>query len=661
MTVLIIKSIDFFQDKSKTLFQELPNISFVISVQGLVTIVAGPLMRKIKLSFFLLCLSKALCFSQPTELAGIRTSIPHITDSLRYVDALNRMAMLMYEKSLDSTFYYARRAREIADRLNYEKGRIDAQNNLGVFFDIKGNLQLALRYYNEAYAGYRKLKDTANCVQSLMNIATVYNELGKDGRSLERFRAALNTGKKLRRDSIMALAIYNFVLEYRSKFSKDSTIYYIARAKEIAARYKDEQILVAIDQLVADNLIADGRREEGLALLDRTITAALHKNLYYVSMDMLIDMGDKLAVSDPARAVVYYRRALTIAGQNGYMIYSQLIARKLFDFYSVRHDSLAAAAYSSQLIRLRDEQEKLNSGSGIDYLDYALKDEQVKSLVVRSKYQTALLVLTILACVLAIAVIIVIRQHLKRTRLMNEQVVGQNNQMQKALDALEQSHADNSRMMKIVAHDLRNPIGGIYSAAEMMLEEPDRSDSDRMMLELIRTSGKNSLELVSDLLQIQSRTEELKTEPVDIAEMLQYCVSLLLNKAQEKGQRINLQTQPATLQASREKLWRVISNLVGNAIKFSPTGALISVQMEASAQHVLISVTDEGIGIPAVMEEKIFDMFTEAKRPGTAGEQAFGLGLAISKQIVEAHNGKIWFESNRGKGTAFFVELPVFQ
>ena len=81
--------------------------------------------------------------------------------------------------------------------------------------------------------------------------------------------------------------------------------------------------------------------------------------------------------------------------------------------------------------------------------------------------------------------------------------------------------------------------------------------------------------------------------------------------------------------------------------------------MECNAQRILISVTDVGIGIPPEMEEKIFDMFTEAKRPGTAGEQAFGLGLAISKQIVEAHKGKIWFESNRGKGTAFFVELPV--
>jgi signal transduction histidine kinase len=75
--------------------------------------------------------------------------------------------------------------------------------------------------------------------------------------------------------------------------------------------------------------------------------------------------------------------------------------------------------------------------------------------------------------------------------------------------------------------------------------------------------------------------------------------------------------------------------------------------------RVRITVEDHGIGIPEDMHDKIFDMFTKAKWAGTAGEQAFGLGLAISKQIVEAHNGSIWFDSKPGKGTTFFVELPA--
>ncbi|MDP9080222.1 MAG: tetratricopeptide repeat-containing sensor histidine kinase [Bacteroidota bacterium] len=569
------------------------------------------------------------------------------------------MAMLLYEKNVDSTFYYTVKARKIADRLGYDKGNVDALNNLGVVFDIKGNLQLALRYYNEAYAGYTELHDTANRVQTLMNIAMVYKELGKDQRAIQRFNATLALGEKLGRDSIMSLAIYNYLLAYPAHFSPNSMSYYIARAKAIANKYRDERTLVAIDQLIADNMIANRKREKGLALLDSSITSAINKNLFYVSMDMLIDIGDQLATTDPKRAATYYLRGLAISNRNDYLIYSQLIARKLFDFYTANKDSVKASVYSRQLIALHDEQEKLNGVSGIDYLDYALKDQQVKSLTVRSKYQTAFLVLAIVVFSLAVTVIIAVRHSLKRTKQLNENVTSQNVQMKRALDALEQSQEDNSRMMKIAAHDLRNPIGGMYSIASMMLDEPDRSENDRMMLELIKTSGQNSLELVSDLLQVQFKTEELKKEPVDIGEMLKYCVSLLSGKAAAKGQQVNLQAQSFVLAASREKLWRVVSNLIANAIKFSPSSATIDVKMEHNAQRVLIAVKDHGIGIPTEMHDKIFDMFTEAKRPGTAGEQAFGLGLAISKQIVEAHGGKIWFESTSGMGTTFFVELPV--
>jgi len=191
-----------------------------------------------------------------------------------------------------------------------------------------------------------------------------------------------------------------------------------------------------------------------------------------------------------------------------------------------------------------------------------------------------------------------------------------------------------------------------------MPEETDRPEEDQIMLDLIKTSSQHSLELVDNLLQLQFSSEELKKEPVDIAEMLRYCVSLLNSKAAAKEQQLSLEVIPAVVAASREKLWRVISNLIANAIKFSPNGTRINIKMMQKEHDIRILVKDEGIGIPPEMSEKIFDLFTEAKRPGTAGEQPFGMGLAISKQIVEAHKGRIWFENNEARGTTFIVDLP---
>jgi len=616
-------------------------------------------MTKVLLFFVSLSLSTAFCYAQSTELTNIKASLPQLRDSFRYTDALNRMAMLLYEKNIDSTFFYTKEARELAERLHYEKGQTDALNNLGVFFDIKGDSHMALRYYAQANNGYKKLGDSANYVQTLMNMGMAYKEIGKDKRAVLQFESAMNIGGKLSRDSILALVIYDYMLDFPARFKRDSMTYYIGKATQIATLFRDQRTLLAIGQLVADDMIAQGRRNAGLALLDQTIAGTISKKLYYVSMDMVIDIADQLATTDSARAVGYYRRGLALSGKNGYLFYSQLIARKLFDFYTARHDSITAAGYSHQLVLLYDAQVKQDNASAVDYLDYALKDQQVTSLELRSRYQTALSLFEVIICLLAGAVIIFVRRNLKRTKRLNAEITIRNMQMEKTLGALEQAQTDNTRIMKIAAHDLRNPVSSIYSIASMMLEDPDRPENDRSLLELVKTSADHSLELVSDLLQVQFRDETLIKEPVDLQETLRYCVSLLAAKAESKGQHINLETCELKVPASREKLWRAISNLIANAIKFSPAGEVIAVKMTPETNHVLITVQDHGIGIPPEMQDKIFDVFTAAKRPGTAGEQAFGLGLAITKQIIDAHGGKIWFESNPGEGTTFFVELPL--
>lgn len=103
----------------------------------------------------------------------------------------------------------------------------------------------------------------------------------------------------------------------------------------------------------------------------------------------------------------------------------------------------------------------------------------------------------------------------------------------------------------------------------------------------------------------------------------------------------------------------MFSNLINNAIKFSPDGSRIEIVLERSNGNARVSVKDEGIGIPPGIRDKIFSLSSEVKRRGTRGEESFGLGLSISRQIIEAHGGKIWFETEEGRGTTFFVEMKA--
>jgi len=255
-------------------------------------------------------------------------------------------------------------------------------------------------------------------------------------------------------------------------------------------------------------------------------------------------------------------------------------------------------------------------------------------------------------------IIVAIWYSRKRLKSFNRKIQTQNFDMQKTLSALQQSQEENTRMMKIVAHDLRSPVAATVSITALLLENDYLLPKDKEMLTLMKTSNLQSLEMINDLLNVNVTAEGLKKEPVEMHTLLRYCVDLLKYKAAEKEQTILLTAEDILVHVNREKIWRVVSNLIVNAIKFSAKASNIELDLLDQGDSIQIKVTDHGIGIPEAVKDKIFDMYTDARRQGTSGEHSFGLGLAISRQIVEAHGGKIWFDSLPGEGTTFYVELP---
>jgi len=252
------------------------------------------------------------------------------------------------------------------------------------------------------------------------------------------------------------------------------------------------------------------------------------------------------------------------------------------------------------------------------------------------------------------------RRNIKTLGSLNHQINDQNYSLEHTLAELKLSSQEKDRILRTVAHDLRNPIGGIASLTSAMADD-DYTDEQKELLNLIKETSNNSLELINEILEVTgSGSPVVKKDLVEINSLLSHSVELLRFKAAEKNQliKLDLMNKPNELFISREKIWRVVSNLISNAIKFSPGGATIYVKVTDVDKEIEISVKDPGIGIPEKNKNKVFNMFTEAKRPGTAGEKSFGLGLSISRQIVENHNGKIWFENNTDKGTTFYVRLP---
>jgi len=295
------------------------------------------------------------------------------------------------------------------------------------------------------------------------------------------------------------------------------------------------------------------------------------------------------------------------------------------------------------------------------------KQYQIENLKFNNKQQLIYMYLAVICAVMAIIIVVLVYRNWKKSktdiqvvRNLNTQISSQKNDLEVTLDELKQSSQEKDRILRTVAHDLRNPIGGIASLTQVMMDD-EFNDEQKELITLIKETSNNSLELINEILEVtNSGTSQLNKELVDINSLLSKSVELLRFKAAEKGQNIKLEPleQPENLLISREKIWRVIGNLISNAIKFSAPGGTIVVKAIARKNELKISVKDSGIGIPANVQDKVFNMFTEAKRPGTAGEKSFGLGLSISKQIIENHDGKIWFESDGKTGTTFYISLP---
>lgn len=238
---------------------------------------------------------------------------------------------------------------------------------------------------------------------------------------------------------------------------------------------------------------------------------------------------------------------------------------------------------------------------------------------------------------------------------LNEKVSQQKNE-------LELKNSEKDRILHIVAHDLRNPVSGIMVISED-LQQKAEGPSMKRTLGMIRQTAQNTLALINELLQLNNVSAKSldQIRMTDLNLLAEDAVALLAGKAAEKKQQLVLTTadRPANVAVIPEQVSRVIGNLLANAIKFTPTGGVISLTIQTATQEAVIRVQDNGIGIPPDMRPVIFDTFSAAKRSGTSGEKSFGLGLSICRQLTEANKGRIWYEPVPEGGSAFYVAFPV--
>lgn len=222
------------------------------------------------------------------------------------------------------------------------------------------------------------------------------------------------------------------------------------------------------------------------------------------------------------------------------------------------------------------------------------------------------------------------------------------------------NEAENDMIFEALVHDLRNQIVGIRALTEYLVKNESFEKKIIAMLKLIMQASSQSFEMINSLVasRIDANVKQAFRKKTDLTSLLKCLVERLQLKADEKSQSLLLDA-PRSVCAylDPDKISRVFEKLIINAIKFSPEGTQISVFVAKFDNKTTISVKDRGAGIPFDLRSKIFELFNSGKRSDEDRGSSFGSGLTLCKQIIEAHGGKIWFNTSLTNGTTFYVEL----
>ena len=222
-----------------------------------------------------------------------------------------------------------------------------------------------------------------------------------------------------------------------------------------------------------------------------------------------------------------------------------------------------------------------------------------------------------------------------------------------------------SQLLRIAAHDLKNPLNNIREFANLIREEIDPDTEVGEMLGLIQNSSNKMLELISHILEseaLESGQLEIDRAPVDLAELARSVVEENERQAARKGQEVILELadeDPLVVLGSEEWLLEAMENLLSNAIKYSPVDETIRVSVRRSGDQVEFEVRDRGPGLSEEDMELLFQKFQRLSARPTGGESSTGLGLSIVKQIVELHDGIVRVESELGAGSAFIIQIDA--
>ncbi len=547
-------------------------------------------------------------FSQQHVIDSLENQLKVVADSLK-PELLCKLSELYRDISTDESIKYGERALQlIKDGKGNKKMLGKILRNLGEAYYLQWRFKRAIDYYNEELRLHRDNGENENVVKLLFKLGNAYNKWNRKRRAISYYERSLEMAKRL---DLQFMVLQNYIELY--------TLYTSTNNNQLAADYYDLYVDLYSKQRIP--------RKDTIKIIDTVVSKETERITRYKTRYITEEVdgnSDKLKELDSALNV------------------SKKETAELLEEMAAREVRIGGLLFRQMLVQ--------------DSLKMKQQEFEMKAREVEQKNRMILIMA--IASFIMVTLIVIIFIQFNQKRKANER-------LRKSEANLKELNATKDKFFSIIAHDLKNPLHILLLTSDILAQNFESYSPEKIKVYILNMnkSSKSLANLLENLLnwsRAQLGTIEYKPKKLNLYDVVQEVLSPLWGNAEKKDVSISTNLdENLHVNADKNMIALVIRNLVSNAIKFTQHGGNIQLQANLNNSHVEIEVQDSGIGIPDEDIPKLFRIDVQHTTTGTDNEQGTGIGLILCKEFIEKHGGKIWAESEQGKGSKFKFTVPV--
>ncbi len=603
------------------------------------------------------------------------------TDDFEQWDLCTQLFLEFVYSQPEESFGYADRGLDIAQSMGDDSLIAQSYVNLGTARIIGNEYSEAILYLTEGVKVAQSIGDSSLMIRIHVNLGAAYTQLGNDERGIRELEIALGLISDETPGGFQVAVFNNLGAAYTEKEQYETALDLFQRAKPLIRPWDLRRKAMNASN-IAQIYNYLGQPKEALAPARESIEYARESGTseqmvagFNSLADALEDLGRYREAGEAVDSMMVYAELTAIPN-----IIETALGGKARYLESTQQYKLALEAHK-KLMEYKDSVNVANQEESIAELQVKMELSEKDAAAELARSQTELErqkrlrqnnlllllgiglgVLAVGAAVLVIGLAVRNRAN-RKLREQNKVIADKNDLLQRQKEALEDLNREKDGLIGIVAHDLKSPLNKSLALIQMIETSGELNPSQQQAVDMIRKSNTDGTQLIRDLLELNSLEQvESKQEkaPVDAREVIENLAATFAPEAQRKQIQFHLQLPPEslTLHTHRLSLCRILENLISNALKFSNSGTSIQVEAIPSPNQLELRVHDQGPGISPQDQQKLFKKFQRLSAKPTGGENSTGLGLAITKSLVERLGGEIQVKSQLGKGTSFVVSLP---